>query len=104
MSAEQVAGWTALGARFLTVRPTFSTHDGPDAVIDATGSLRAWMTRFGARVVVVRPDRFVAATDATGLDVPPSRGNLARPARPWQAAAAATDRTTPATAPAIRLT
>ena len=79
MTAAQVADWTALGARFVTVRSTFSTNDDPDVVIDVTGALTAWMKRFGARVLVVRPDRFVAATDATGaagLDVPPPRGNL----------------------------
>ena len=106
MSAEQAAGWAALGARFLTVRPTFSTHDSPDAVIDATGSLRSWLTRFGARVVVVRPDRFVAAADPTGLDVPPSRGNLAAPGTSvaGSRSAATTTSTTPTTTPAIRLT
>ena len=76
MSAGQVAAWTSLGARFITVRPSFSTADGPGVVIDATGSLQAWAKRFRARVLVVRPDRFVAATDPTGLDVPPARGNL----------------------------
>jgi hypothetical protein len=34
------------------------------------------MKRFDATVIAVRPDRFVAATDVTGLDVPAARGNL----------------------------
>jgi len=78
MTAHQVAAWAALGARFVTVRRSFSTADDPDVVIDTTGSLTDWMKRFHARVLVVRPDRFVAATDATGLDVPAPRGNLDR--------------------------
>ena len=45
-------------------------------VVDHTGALRTWMDRFGARVLVVRPDRFVAATDRTGLHVPAGRGNV----------------------------
>lgn len=76
MTELQVAAWTTMGARFVTVRPTFSTSDDADVVIDATGALQAWMKRFGARVLVVRPDRFVAASDTTGLDVPSARGNL----------------------------
>jgi hypothetical protein len=55
-----------------------ATADDPDVVIDTTGLLTAWMKRFRTRVLVVRPDRFVAATDATGLDVPGPRGNLDR--------------------------
>ena len=61
MTAHQVAAWAALGARFVTVRRSFSTADDPDVDIDTTGSLTDWMKRFHARVLVVRPDRFVAA-------------------------------------------
>ncbi|MEZ5115062.1 MAG: bifunctional 3-(3-hydroxy-phenyl)propionate/3-hydroxycinnamic acid hydroxylase [Candidatus Nanopelagicales bacterium] len=70
MTPAQVDAWTRLGARFRAVRAGFSTTNGRDDVIDATGVLTSWMGRFRARVLVVRPDRFVAATDATGLDVP----------------------------------
>ena len=82
MTDAQAAAWAALGAGFVTVRASFSTADDHDVVIDATGTLRAWMTRFGARVLVMRPDRLVAASDATGLDVPPPRGNLGPAATP----------------------
>lgn len=70
MSDHQVGAWTRLGADFRTVRTGFATSDGPDDVIDHTGVLTHWMQRHRAGVVVVRPDRFVAATDTTGLDVP----------------------------------
>jgi 3-(3-hydroxy-phenyl)propionate hydroxylase len=78
MTASQQEAWTRLGARFRTVRSTFANDNGVDDVVDATGVLARWMSGYGARVVVVRPDRFVAATDATGLDVPAARGNLPR--------------------------
>ena len=77
MTARQVEAWTGLGADFRTVRRSFATTDGADDVIDGTGVLLDWLDRYRATVVVVRPDRFVAATDRTGLDVPPARGNLA---------------------------
>ncbi len=74
MTAEQVKGWDELDARFLTVRS--SGKGGEGEIVDHTGGLREWMARFDARVLVVRPDRFVAAADRTGLDVPAPHGNL----------------------------
>lgn len=87
MSAEQVADWTRLGARFVAVHATDVTP-GPDAgdlVIDHTGALRTWFKRYRCRVAAVRPDHFVAATDSGGLDVP-----VSRPLHPLRSA---TDRT-----------
>lgn len=76
MSEHQVADWTRLGADFRVVRPSFASSNGAADIIDHTGTLTRWVKRFGSTVVVVRPDRFVAATDATGLDLPPHRGTL----------------------------
>jgi 3-(3-hydroxy-phenyl)propionate hydroxylase len=76
MTGRQVEEWTRLGAGFRTVRRTFASTNGSDDVIDGTGVLVDWMKRFGATVIAVRPDRFVAATDVAGLDVPAARGNL----------------------------
>jgi 3-(3-hydroxy-phenyl)propionate hydroxylase len=76
MTPRQVDDWTRLGANFRTVRRSFATTNGADDVIDCTDVLADWMKRFHARVIIVRPDRFVAATDRTGLDVPSARGNL----------------------------
>lgn len=76
MNERQVADWTRLGADFRVVRPSFASSNGAADIIDHTGTLTRWVKRFGSTVVVVRPDRFVAATDATGLDLPPHRGTL----------------------------
>lgn len=77
MSRNQREAWELLGARFITVqRSSASNVEGEDFLVDHTGSLRAWLSRYRSRVVVLRPDRFVAAADRTGLDVPPARGNL----------------------------
>lgn len=76
MSPTQAQAWSALGARFLTVHPATDTATDPDSLVDHTGLLGDWAAKFDARVLVVRPDRLVAATDATGLDVPAPRGNL----------------------------
>jgi 3-(3-hydroxy-phenyl)propionate hydroxylase len=96
MTGRQVEAWTALGAVFRTVRRSFATTDGADDVIDGTGVLVDWLDRYGAKVVVVRPDRFVAATDRTGLDVPAARGNLA-PVGPSRSGGRRTVETAPAT-------
>lgn len=76
MTAEQTAGWAALGTRFMSVVGSASSRSDTDTVVDHTGTLTRWLRKYGATVVVLRPDRFVAAADPTGLDVPPARGNL----------------------------
>lgn len=76
MSAEEASQWDRLGTRFLTVRGTTGVQGRPDDIIDHTGALRAWMGKYRATVIVLRPDRFVAATDITGLAVPGPAGNL----------------------------
>lgn len=70
MTPEQVKGWDALGARFVTVHDTSGLAEQEHVVIDHTHALRRWLRRHGAAVVVVRPDHFVAATDRDGLDLP----------------------------------
>ena len=70
----------------MTVQRSSTTSNETDIIVDHTGSLRAWLARFRTSVVVVRPDRFVAAADPTGLDVPPPRGNLDLTTRPAVAA------------------
>jgi 3-(3-hydroxy-phenyl)propionate hydroxylase len=42
--------------------------------VDLDGTLLEWLRRFGARAVAVRPDKFVAAADASGLAVPDDAG------------------------------
>jgi 3-(3-hydroxy-phenyl)propionate hydroxylase len=71
MSSDDAAAWERLGARFITLRSSQARPEGDDDIVDFEEVLAPWFTRHGARVVVVRPDRFVAATDATGLQIPP---------------------------------
>ncbi len=70
LSAEQKTEWDAIGARYLTVRAADEGTEGPDEIVDIDGTLLGWLRERGARVVAVRPDRFVAAADPTGLAVP----------------------------------
>lgn len=71
MSPTEVDAWRRLGARFIAVHSIDVTPSSTGTVvIDHTGALRRWFKRYGARVAVVRPDHFVAATDRTGLAVP----------------------------------
>lgn len=70
LTGDERAGWAALGARFIAVRAADQATEGEDEIVDIDGTLISWLRRHGARVVAVRPDRFVAAADTTGLAVP----------------------------------
>ncbi|MEW2625894.1 bifunctional 3-(3-hydroxy-phenyl)propionate/3-hydroxycinnamic acid hydroxylase [Streptomyces sp. NPDC048106] len=70
LSPDEKAAWDAVGARYLTVRQADQGTEGPDEIVDIDGTLLAWLREYDARVVVVRPDRFVAAADPSGLAVP----------------------------------
>lgn len=70
LTAEEKAGWDALGTRYVTIRSAAEHGQGPDEIVDIDGYLVAWMRRYGARVIAVRPDKFVAASDRDGLAVP----------------------------------
>lgn len=70
MSAEDLAGWDALGARYLTVRERSAGTERDEEIVDLTGAVLAWMRRYGTRIVALRPDRFAAASDVSGLSVP----------------------------------
>lgn len=70
LSADERAGWDALGARYVAVRSADQGTEGDDEVVDIDGTLIAWMRQFGVRAVAVRPDKFVAAADTFGLAVP----------------------------------
>jgi 3-(3-hydroxy-phenyl)propionate hydroxylase len=70
LTAGQRSAWDALGATYRNVlTPDQTSHDESD-LIDISGALLGWMRHYGAKVVVVRPDRFIAAADTGGLDVP----------------------------------
>ncbi|MGW2899279.1 bifunctional 3-(3-hydroxy-phenyl)propionate/3-hydroxycinnamic acid hydroxylase [Streptomyces sp. NPDC001212] len=70
LTPEERAAWDALGARCLAVRPKASYTRGPDELVDLDEVLLPWLRRYGARVVALRPDKFVAAADTGGLAVP----------------------------------
>ena len=70
LTADEKAAWDALGARYLVVRQRDQGTDTPDEIVDLQGSLHEWMQRYGVRAVALRPDRFVAAADTSGLAAP----------------------------------
>lgn len=70
LSAEEKAGWDALGSRYVAVRPVDRGTEGPDEVVDLDGVVLEWLRGYGTRIVALRPDRFVAAADVSGIAVP----------------------------------
>jgi 3-(3-hydroxy-phenyl)propionate hydroxylase len=70
LTDEEKAGWDALGARYLAVRPQDAYTEGPDELVDLDRVLLPWLRRYGVRAVAVRPDKFVAAADVSGLAIP----------------------------------
>ncbi|MFF4667093.1 bifunctional 3-(3-hydroxy-phenyl)propionate/3-hydroxycinnamic acid hydroxylase [Streptomyces sp. NPDC001282] len=70
LTAEEKAAWDMLGARYIAVRPKSARTQGPDELVDLDEVLLPWLRGYGARAVAVRPDKFVAAADASGLAVP----------------------------------
>ena len=70
LSAEERAGWDALGASYVAVRPKTSYTRAASDLVDLEEALLPWLDRYGARVVGVRPDKFVAAADKSGLCPP----------------------------------
>jgi 3-(3-hydroxy-phenyl)propionate hydroxylase len=70
LTPDEKAAWDKLGARYLALRHQGQHTDGPDELIDLDGVLRPWLRKYGVRAVALRPDRFVAAADVSGLSVP----------------------------------
>ncbi|MFD0901813.1 bifunctional 3-(3-hydroxy-phenyl)propionate/3-hydroxycinnamic acid hydroxylase [Actinomadura sediminis] len=70
LSGDEKAQWDALGARYIAIRPKTAYTRGPDELVDLDETLLPWLARYGARAVAVRPDRFVAAADVSGITVP----------------------------------
>lgn len=72
LSPDEHAAWDALGADYRTLRPPNQGSEAPDDIIDIGEVLIGWMREHGARAIALRPDRFVAAADTSGLSVPGS--------------------------------
>ncbi|WP_420749744.1 bifunctional 3-(3-hydroxy-phenyl)propionate/3-hydroxycinnamic acid hydroxylase [Rhodococcus sp. O3] len=70
LSAEEKSEWDALGATYRTVRSKMSHTEGPNDLVDLEDRLLPWFERYGVRAVAVRPDKFIAAADKSGLAVP----------------------------------
>ena len=70
LTAQEKAGWDALGARYATVLSAEQRGSHASDIVDLDGTLLAWLRSFGTRAVALRPDRFVAAADGSGLGVP----------------------------------
>jgi 3-(3-hydroxy-phenyl)propionate hydroxylase len=68
LTPEQKAGWDQYGARYEIVRS--HSIPGSDSLVDIDGQLKKWFDTHGSTVVVVRPDRFVAGSDNSNLNVP----------------------------------
>jgi 3-(3-hydroxy-phenyl)propionate hydroxylase len=70
LSATEQAGWDALGARYIAVCSGDQSPTSDEDVIDLDGVLLAWMRAHRTQAVALRPDRFVAAAQGSGLGVP----------------------------------
>ncbi|NMO03575.1 bifunctional 3-(3-hydroxy-phenyl)propionate/3-hydroxycinnamic acid hydroxylase [Gordonia sp. TBRC 11910] len=70
LSVDEKAQWDRLGARYVAVRPQSAYTQGPDELVDLDRALLPWFARYGVKAVAVRPDRFIAAADVSGLEVP----------------------------------
>lgn len=70
MSPRQLEQWTRLGARFVTVRSPESAPQQESDLMDFDDVIGRWARKYGAKVIVLRPDRFVYGDDTAGLDAP----------------------------------
>lgn len=70
LTADERAGWDALGARYLIVRQRDQGTETADEFVDLSGAVLDWMRKYGATVVALRPDRFAAAADCSGIAAP----------------------------------
>lgn len=77
MTPEQVTGWEELGTSFHIIRATTQAPQLETDLVDFNNILTPWAAQYGARVLVLRPDRFVLTTDKAGLDVPQLSGRRA---------------------------
>jgi 3-(3-hydroxy-phenyl)propionate hydroxylase len=75
MSASEQTQWNELGAVFCTVRTPMSGPAADTDLMDYADSIGLWARKYRAQVVILRPDRFVYATDRSGLAIPRHVGN-----------------------------
>lgn len=70
LQPDEKAAWDRVGARYRAVRAPDQGTNGLDEIVDIDETLIGWMRSYGVRVIAVRPDRFVAAADTTGMALP----------------------------------
>lgn len=70
LTAAEKAAWDALGARYIAVRPQDAYTRSATDLVDLERVILPWLRRYGAKAVAVRPDKFVAAADVSGLAAP----------------------------------
>ncbi len=70
LSCTEKGAWDRLQSRYLCVLAPQDQGHGHHDIIDLDGTLLQWMREHGARVVAVRPDRFIAAANTHGLATP----------------------------------
>jgi 3-(3-hydroxy-phenyl)propionate hydroxylase len=89
MSTATRAFWERLGARFVMIKPpvqfAYTEDVAPETLVvgDVSGRLKDWFGRHDGSVVILRPDRFVAAlTTPQDLDTATARFAAAMSALP----------------------
>jgi 3-(3-hydroxy-phenyl)propionate hydroxylase len=70
LSVAERDAWDALGAQYIAVCSGDQVPTSDADVIDLDGVLLAWMRKHRTRAIALRPDRFVAAAEGSGLGVP----------------------------------
>lgn len=70
LSPDTRADWDRLGARYIAIRAANRGSAAASDLIDLNETLLAWMRAHGARSIALRPDRFVAADQSSGLHLP----------------------------------
>ena len=70
LEPHEKGAWDRLGARFVAVRPPTAASQTDSDIIDIDGTLLGWLRAHRTRAVALRPDRFVAAAEGSGLGVP----------------------------------
>lgn len=70
LTPEEKAGWDALGARYVAIRPKDAYTESATDLVDLQNVVLDFMKRYNSHVIALRPDRFIAAADNYGLAVP----------------------------------
>jgi 3-(3-hydroxy-phenyl)propionate hydroxylase len=70
LTAAQQQAWQKVGVRYVTVRSTHATPQDDSDIVDFENKLAPWFAESGSKVVILRPDRFVAACGQASLDFP----------------------------------